>query len=169
MAISTTPAQSSPVVARNSESHAASWGKQTVHIDRLVQERRNSIALAMELRLSCTNPVILPTPLCRNVNSQGSTSILRLFPRIEIPMAIPLCYHGSLTVQRSQSVGPVFFVVSPNNRSYNILMVCGVLGAIQLLRHRSDSAHWQIIRLQVSNSKCDKRHGIYTIVIHFGG
>ena len=26
------------------------------HIDELVQERRNSIALAMELRLSCTNP-----------------------------------------------------------------------------------------------------------------
>ena len=29
-----------------------------VHIDRLVQERRNSIAIAQELRLSCTNPSI---------------------------------------------------------------------------------------------------------------
>ena len=29
------------------------------HIDRLVQERRNSSALAMELHLSCTNPSIL--------------------------------------------------------------------------------------------------------------
>ena len=28
------------------------------HIDRLVQERRNSSSLAMELRLSCTNPSI---------------------------------------------------------------------------------------------------------------
>ena len=28
------------------------------HIDGLLQERRNSIALAMELRLSCTNPSI---------------------------------------------------------------------------------------------------------------
>ena len=28
------------------------------HIDRLVQERRNSIANALELRLSCTNPSI---------------------------------------------------------------------------------------------------------------
>ena len=28
------------------------------HIDGLVQERRNSSALAMELRLSCTNPSI---------------------------------------------------------------------------------------------------------------
>ena len=28
------------------------------HIDGLVQERRNSIALAMELRLFCTNPSI---------------------------------------------------------------------------------------------------------------
>ena len=28
------------------------------HIDGLVQERRNSIASAMELRLSCTNPMI---------------------------------------------------------------------------------------------------------------
>ena len=27
-----------------------------IHIDGLVQERRNSSALAMELRLSCTNP-----------------------------------------------------------------------------------------------------------------
>ena len=28
------------------------------HIDGLVQERRNSRALAMELRVSCTNPLI---------------------------------------------------------------------------------------------------------------
>ena len=28
------------------------------HIDGLVQERRNSSALAIELRLSCTNPLI---------------------------------------------------------------------------------------------------------------
>ena len=28
----------------------------TFHIDGLVQERRNSSAIAMELRLSCTNP-----------------------------------------------------------------------------------------------------------------
>ena len=31
------------------------------HLDGLVQERRNSSALAMELRLSCANPSI---PLC---------------------------------------------------------------------------------------------------------
>ena len=29
-----------------------------LYIDRLVQERRNSIANALELRLSCTNPSI---------------------------------------------------------------------------------------------------------------
>ena len=29
-----------------------------VHVDGLVQERRNSKALAMELRLSCTNPLM---------------------------------------------------------------------------------------------------------------
>ena len=29
-----------------------------LHIDGLVQERRNSSALAMELRLSCTSPSI---------------------------------------------------------------------------------------------------------------
>ena len=34
-----------------------SWHR-SPHIDGLVQERRNSIALAMELRLSCTNPSI---------------------------------------------------------------------------------------------------------------
>ena len=31
---------------------------QTVYIDGLVKERRNSSAFAMELRLSCTNPSI---------------------------------------------------------------------------------------------------------------
>ena len=30
----------------------------SLYIDRLMQERRNSSALAMELRLSCTNPFI---------------------------------------------------------------------------------------------------------------
>ena len=35
------------------------WGKGLLaHIDGLVQERRNSSALTMELRLSCTNPSI---------------------------------------------------------------------------------------------------------------
>ena len=33
------------------------------HFDGLVQERRNSSALAMELRLSCTNPLIFKFPL----------------------------------------------------------------------------------------------------------
>ena len=34
------------------------WNVQD-HIDGLVEERRNSIALAMEFRPSCTNPLIL--------------------------------------------------------------------------------------------------------------
>ena len=34
------------------------WDKALSHIDGLVQERCNSSALAMELRLSCTNPSI---------------------------------------------------------------------------------------------------------------
>ena len=33
-----------------------SYHKNNIHIDGLVQGRRNSSALAMELRLSCTNP-----------------------------------------------------------------------------------------------------------------
>ena len=38
--------------------HPDDWqdGCRSSHIDGLVQERRNSSALAMELRLSCTNP-----------------------------------------------------------------------------------------------------------------
>ena len=36
-------------------------GVASVHTDRLVQERRNPSALAMELRLSCTNTSILLT------------------------------------------------------------------------------------------------------------
>ena len=35
------------------------------HFDGLVQERRNSSALAMEFRLSCTNPSILHCTECR--------------------------------------------------------------------------------------------------------
>ena len=32
----------------------------TAHIDGLVQERRNTIANALQLRLSCTNPSVCP-------------------------------------------------------------------------------------------------------------
>ena len=37
------------------------------HLDGLVQERRNSIALAMELRLSCINPSICLTGYCHSI------------------------------------------------------------------------------------------------------
>ena len=40
-------------------SHYLQLGCPVVHIDGLVQERRNSSALAMELGLSCINPSIL--------------------------------------------------------------------------------------------------------------
>ena len=40
----------------------------TKHIDGLVQERRNSSANALELRLSCTNPSILSHLLCVSWN-----------------------------------------------------------------------------------------------------
>ena len=39
-----------------------------LYIDGLVQERRNSIALAMELRLSCTNPSICHRASKRRMN-----------------------------------------------------------------------------------------------------
>ena len=40
------------------DSHSMITGTSPLHIDGLVQERRNSSAIAMELRLSCTNPSI---------------------------------------------------------------------------------------------------------------
>ena len=40
------------------ESSACRFSHLRIHIDGLVQERRNSSALAMELRLYCTNPSI---------------------------------------------------------------------------------------------------------------
>ena len=48
------------------------------HIDGLVQERRNSSALAMELRLSCTNPSIY-------ASASGATlkNMVKLFKRIQ--------------------------------------------------------------------------------------
>ena len=41
---------------------------QWYYIDELVQERCNSSALAMELRLSCTNPLIYTVKLVEGVN-----------------------------------------------------------------------------------------------------
>ena len=41
-----------------SDADAGCQGGSIHHIDGFVQERRNSSALAMELRLSCTNPSI---------------------------------------------------------------------------------------------------------------
>ena len=41
------------------------------YVDGLVQERHNSSALAMELRLSCTNPLMLVTDLCFNSLAPG--------------------------------------------------------------------------------------------------
>ena len=40
---------------------ALSWPWPLSHVDGLVQERRNSIANALELRLSCTNPSMYPS------------------------------------------------------------------------------------------------------------
>ena len=48
------------------------------HIDGLVQERRNSSALAMELRLSCTNPSIYQFPCKKTLQKIRSFSIERL-------------------------------------------------------------------------------------------
>ena len=49
-------------------------------IDGLMQERRNSSALAMELRLSCTNPLILHTSqMPYDVRSGRKT---RLYPSL---------------------------------------------------------------------------------------
>ena len=46
-----------------------------MHIDGLVQERRNSIANALELRLSCTNPSIWPSSvLCEEHYTMVKTS-----------------------------------------------------------------------------------------------
>ena len=44
--------------------HYTCWQHHEVYIDVLVQERRNSIANALELRLSCTNPSIYRYDTC---------------------------------------------------------------------------------------------------------
>ena len=48
------------------------------NIDGLVQERRNSIALAMELHLSCTKPLINGLVLQERCNSSGLAIELHL-------------------------------------------------------------------------------------------
>ena len=54
------------------------YGAENLQIDRLVQERRNSIANALELRLSCTNPLrwwcIHSSPLRWRHNGRDSVS-----------------------------------------------------------------------------------------------
>ena len=54
-----------------------------LHIDGLVQERRNSSALAMELRLSCTNPSILPELSGHKQLSEGPGSSIYFTAYIE--------------------------------------------------------------------------------------
>ena len=48
-----------PIGCHNDNLWCYQWRQSSHHIDGLVQERRNSIANALELRLSCTNPSIL--------------------------------------------------------------------------------------------------------------
>ena len=47
-----------PLSAMTSAGKVPTKSRSYIHIDGLMQERRNSSALAMELRLSCTNPSI---------------------------------------------------------------------------------------------------------------
>ena len=50
-----------PAIVQQLQQHDRQIDK-TIHIDGLEQERRNSIAKALELRLSCTNPTTCPPP-----------------------------------------------------------------------------------------------------------
>ena len=50
-------------------------------IDGLVQERRNSSALAMELRLSCTNPACVITWLCTDSPLPDCYIVLLITPK----------------------------------------------------------------------------------------
>ena len=55
--------QCSVVKGNGSCTNNIKWRVQwSTHIDELVQERRNPIALAIEFRLSCINPSILASP-----------------------------------------------------------------------------------------------------------
>ena len=59
------------------------WSMVTYDIDGLVQERRNSIANALELRLSCTNPssaeltVLIPCDKCDSYKIINSCKVDR--------------------------------------------------------------------------------------------
>ena len=55
----------------------------SVDIDGLVQERRNSSALAMEFRLSCTNPSIWWWPIF--------AGMFWFQPHSDIPNTVPVC------------------------------------------------------------------------------
>ena len=50
-----------------------------LHIDGLVQERRNSTASALELRLSCTEP-----PMCTQLSQLGTTLVLKIIFQLHI-------------------------------------------------------------------------------------
>ena len=53
------------------------------HIDGLVQERRNSSANALQLRLSCTNPVISADQLLVKQLVQANTKALHELSFVE--------------------------------------------------------------------------------------
>ena len=94
--VSADPTQSSSWVADDMRHHNA-------HVDGLVLERRNSIADALELRLSCTNP-----SMWRHSNDHP---VDKLTPDLQ-----QFCGH-QINISR---LNPIFFHPGSRNKMYNV-------------------------------------------------
>ena len=67
-----------------------------LHIDGLVQERRNSNALAMELRRPCINPLKWPSIEQGSPNSPLSVIYSTPHPHGEVPLSINISIYMDL-------------------------------------------------------------------------
>ena len=70
-----------------------------MHIDGLVQERRNSSALAMELHLSCTNPPIYESVNLATIGSDNGLSPVRRQAIIWINVGLSLYWNEGNRIQ----------------------------------------------------------------------
>ena len=81
------------------------------HIDGLVQERRNSSALAVELHLSCTIPSLIQVLWCCYVIMNEYPKCIELYkPQLLWPLQWDYCLcsmHPSFNIQFIKTVSPV--------------------------------------------------------------
>ena len=93
----------------------ASKGHDNVYeyFDGLVQERRNSIANALELRLSCTNPSIWLSSVTRG-------TVVPRGGRVPLTLCVP--YHIHKSIRNTQAFDMHLHVTQLRKKRWNIIL-----------------------------------------------